>query len=79
MIELVSYLVRALVEEPSAVRVRAVENPGLTVYEVTVAPQDLGRVIGRQGRIINALRTVVRAAASKNRQQATVEIVSSAR
>lgn len=77
MTELVSYLVKALVEEPAAVRVRAVENPGLTVYEVTVAPQDLGRVIGRQGRIINALRTVVRAAASKNRQQATVEIVSS--
>jgi uncharacterized protein len=76
MNELVEYMVKALVEEPDAVHVDCVEGQGVTVYEVTVASNDLGRVIGRHGRIANALRNVVRAAASKNDARATIEIVS---
>jgi hypothetical protein len=76
MNELVAYMVKALVEEPEAVHVDRVEGQGITVYEVTVASHDLGRVIGRHGRIANALRNVVRAAASKSDGRATVEIVS---
>ena len=76
MNELVAYMVKALVEEPEAVRVDRIEGQGVTVYEVTVASHDLGRVIGRHGRIANALRNVVRAAASKSDERATVEIVS---
>ena len=76
MNELVEYMVKALVEEPEVVRVQRIEGQGITVYEVTVAPHDLGRVIGRHGRIANALRNVVRAVASKSDTRATVEIVS---
>jgi predicted RNA-binding protein YlqC (UPF0109 family) len=52
------------------------EGDSVTVYEVSVAPEDLGKVIGRQGRIANALRHVVKAAAMKTNQRATVEIIS---
>jgi predicted RNA-binding protein YlqC (UPF0109 family) len=76
MNELVENMVKALVEEPEAVRVARVEGQGMTVYEVTVASHDLGRVIGRHGRIANALRSVVRAVASKSDARATVEIMS---
>ncbi|MBU0611108.1 MAG: KH domain-containing protein [Armatimonadetes bacterium] len=76
MNELVEYMVKALVEEPSAVTVNRVEGQGVTVYEVAVAQHDLGRVIGRHGRIANALRSVVKAAASKEDRRVTIEIVS---
>jgi len=76
MNELVEYMVKALVEEPSAVHVNCVEGQGVTVYEVAVAQRDLGRVIGRHGRIANALRSVVKAAASKHEQRVTLEIMS---
>jgi len=76
MNELVEYMVKALVEEPQAVRVDRIEGQGVTVYEVTVAQHDLGRVIGRHGRIANALRNVVKAVASKSDARATIEIVS---
>lgn len=76
MNELIAYMVKALVNEPEAVRIDQVEGEGVTVYEVTVAPHDLGRVIGRHGRIANALRSVVKAAASRDDQRVTLEIVS---
>lgn len=76
MQELVEYMVRALVSQPEAVRINASPADGVTVYEVSVAPEDLGRVIGRQGRIANALRAVVKAAAMKMSNRATVEILS---
>ncbi|MGE5532146.1 MAG: KH domain-containing protein [Bacteroidota bacterium] len=76
MVELVEYMVKALVDEPEAVSVSRVESDALTVYEVTVAPNDLGKVIGRHGRIANALRNVVKAAAMKDNKRATVEILS---
>lgn len=76
MDELVEYMVKALVDEPEAVSVNRVDSDAVTVYEVTVAPNDLGKVIGRHGRIANALRNVVKAAAMKDNVRATVEILS---
>ncbi len=64
MRELVEFLVRALVSEPEEVRVEEVEEDGTTVLEVRVADGDLGRVIGREGRVANAIRTVAKAAAT---------------
>jgi predicted RNA-binding protein YlqC (UPF0109 family) len=73
--ELVEFLVRALVEEPDEVEVTELEEDGDVVLEVTVAEDDLGRVIGRGGRIANALRTVARAAATKEERRVLVEIL----
>ena len=69
-------MVKALVDEPEAVSVNRVEGEGVTIYEVAVAAHDLGKVIGRRGRIANALRAVVKAAAMKSNQRATIEILS---
>jgi predicted RNA-binding protein YlqC (UPF0109 family) len=76
MNELVEYMVKALVDDPDEVGVNCVEGHGVTVYEVSVAQPDLGRVIGRHGRIANALRCVLKAAASKQDRRVTIEIVS---
>lgn len=76
MKELVEYMVRSLVDDPAAVRVDVVEGANLTVYEVSVADDDLGKIIGRQGRIANALRSVVKAAAMRTNDRVTVEILS---
>jgi uncharacterized protein len=75
MRELVEYLVRALVEDPDAVQVEELEENGDVVLEVTVAADDLGRVIGSGGRIANAIRTVARAAATKEERRVLVEIL----
>jgi predicted RNA-binding protein YlqC (UPF0109 family) len=64
MRDLVEYLVRALVEEPQSVSVEELEENGDVVLEVRVAPDDLGRVIGRDGRVANAIRTIAKAAAT---------------
>src|SRR5207302_10540908 len=74
---LVELLVTALVDEPEAVQVvETMEEGGTYNYEVHVAPQDTGKVIGKQGKIANAIRTVVKAAASKADARAFVEIIS---
>ena len=75
MTELLEFLVKALVEDPEAVRVEELEEDGDLVYEITVADDDLGRVIGRGGRIANALRTVARAAATREDCRVLVEIL----
>jgi predicted RNA-binding protein YlqC (UPF0109 family) len=73
--ELVEFLARALVEDPDAVEVEEVEENGDIVLEVTVADDDLGRVIGRGGRIANALRTVAKATATRAERRVIVEIL----
>ncbi len=73
--ELVEYLVRRLVDEPDAVRVEEVEREGELVLELHVAKDDVGKVIGRQGRIARALRTIVRAAAARGDRRVLLEIV----
>jgi predicted RNA-binding protein YlqC (UPF0109 family) len=73
--ELLEYLARQLVDDPQAVRVETVERDDATVLELRVAPDDVGKVIGRQGRIARALRTVVRASAARERERVLLEIV----
>jgi predicted RNA-binding protein YlqC (UPF0109 family) len=73
--ELVEYLARRLVDEPDAVRVEEVERDGDTVIQLFVAEDDVGKVIGRQGRIARALRTVVRASATRREGRVLLEIV----
>ena len=75
MRELVEYLVRALVEDPEAVSVEELEENGDVVLEVTVADEDLVRVIGRGGRIANAIRTLAKAAAARADKRVIVEIL----
>lgn len=76
MRELIELLVRALVEDPSAVSVEeTVDEDETIVLGVRVAEDDLGRVIGRNGRVANAIRTVARAAAVREERRVTVEIL----
>ncbi len=76
MRELVELMVKSLVDEPEAARVNEVAGESIVVYEVSVAEDDLGKVIGKGGRIANAMRTIVKAAATKTERKATVEILS---
>jgi uncharacterized protein len=73
--ELVEYLAKGLVDNPDEVRVERVEKDGALVLELHVAPDDVGKVIGRQGRIARALRTIVRAAGARSNERALLEIV----
>ena len=73
--ELLEWLARQLVDDPDAVRVEAVERDDATILQLYVAPEDRGKVIGRQGRIARALRTIVRAGAARSRQRLVLEIV----
>jgi predicted RNA-binding protein YlqC (UPF0109 family) len=75
MQELVEYLAKGLVDKPDEVRVERIEKDGALVLELHVAPDDVGKVIGRQGRIARALRTIVRAAGARSNERALLEIV----
>lgn len=75
MQQLIEYLVKALVDEPDLVNITEVPQDEATTYEVRVAPGDLGKVIGKQGRIANALRTVVKSVAMKDKKKVYVEII----
>ncbi len=76
MKELVEHLARELVDDPDSVSVTEDRHGSNVTYEVRVAPEDTGKVIGRQGRMINAIRTLVKAAATKTRDRTNVEVVS---
>jgi uncharacterized protein len=73
--DLLAELARRLVDDPEAVRVDEVERDGARVLQLHVAKDDVGKVIGRQGRIARALRTIVRAGAARSSQRVLVEIV----
>ena len=75
MAELLAYLARQLVDEPEAVRVEEAEQDGDLVLRLHVAQADIGKVIGRQGRIARALRTIVRAGAANAGRRIVLEIV----
>lgn len=75
MKDLIEYLVKALVDEPEQVDIKEVEGAESTTYEIRVASGDLGKVIGKQGKIANALRTVAKAAAMRNKQRIYLEII----
>ncbi len=73
--ELVEYIAKALVDFPEEVRVNEVEGSQSLIIELKVAPDDMGKVIGKQGRIAKAIRTVVKAAATKDNKRVIVEII----
>jgi predicted RNA-binding protein YlqC (UPF0109 family) len=75
MAEIVEYLARRLVDEPDAVRVEELERDGDTILQLYVATDDVGKVIGRQGRLARALRTVVRASAARSDRRVMLEIM----
>lgn len=75
MKQTVEFIVRELVDSPEEVNVTEIPGEDSVTYEVRVAGDDLGKVIGKQGRIANAIRTIVKAVAMKDKQKVYVEIV----
>jgi predicted RNA-binding protein YlqC (UPF0109 family) len=75
MKDLLEFLAKGLVQDPDAVEVREYEEDGETILELSVAEADLGRVIGRGGRVAHALRTVMKAAAVQEDKYVVVEIL----
>ncbi|NMB10856.1 MAG: KH domain-containing protein [Firmicutes bacterium] len=75
MKELVEFIAKSLVDQPEAVQVSQVEGERSLILELRVAPDDMGKVIGKQGRIAKAIRTVVKAAATKEGKMVHVEII----
>ena len=75
MKELVQYLARSLVNNPEAVEVKETQDDTVSVLELRVAKEDLGRIIGKQGRTAKSIRTILNAAASKANRKVVLEIV----
>ena len=75
MAELLAHLARRLVDEPDAVEVEEVEREGATVLQLRIAKDDVGKVIGRQGRIARALRAIVRASGARSHRRVVLEIL----
>ena len=75
MLSLVEAIAKSLVNNPDAVEVREIPGENEVLIELKVAPEDMGKVIGKKGRIAKALRTVVKAAATKANKKVAVEIV----
>ena len=73
------FVVKGLVQNPAAVTVTPVERTGLTVYELRLDPQDVGKIIGRQGMTINAIRSLLLAGSARKGLRCAVEIVEEAR
>ena len=69
------YVVKGLVHEPDAVTVTPVTREGMTVYELRLAPEDVGKIIGRQGMTINAIRSLLLTGSAKKGLRCSVEIV----
>ncbi|HMJ91721.1 MAG TPA: KH domain-containing protein [Candidatus Acidoferrum sp.] len=69
------YVVKGLVEKPDEVTLTPVERSGLTIYELRVNPEDMGRVIGRQGVTINAIRSLLQAGSARKGLRCTLEVV----
>ncbi len=74
MKEVLEFVARSLVDHPDEVRVTESERDGITVLRLSVAADDVGKIIGRSGRTVRAIRDVVRAAGTKSGRTATVEI-----
>ncbi|NCN05985.1 MAG: KH domain-containing protein [Spirochaetales bacterium] len=73
--ELIEYLAKALVDEPEQVEVAVIEGEKSTILELRVAPDDVGKVIGKHGRIAKSIRTVLSAASSKSGKRVVLEIL----
>ncbi len=75
MKDLLEFIVKAIVDVPDEVSINEVEGEKALILEVKVAESDIGKVIGKHGRIINAIRTIVRAAAVKNGKKVSIELL----
>jgi predicted RNA-binding protein YlqC (UPF0109 family) len=75
MKELVEYIAKSLVDDPSQVQVSEVAGQGSLILELRVAQEDMGRIIGKNGRVINAIRTLLRASAARQGKRVTLEII----
>jgi predicted RNA-binding protein YlqC (UPF0109 family) len=75
MKELITYIARALVDKPDEVTVTEIEGEQTSVIELKVAKEDLGKVIGKQGRTARAMRTILSAASTKIRKRSVLEII----
>jgi len=73
--DLLFYVVKAIVDIPDEVSINEVEGEKAVIYEIKVAASDVGKVIGKHGRIINAIRTIVRAAAVKEGKKVSIELI----
>lgn len=76
MKELVEYIAKALVDKPEKVEVMETVGESITILEIKTAPEDVGKVIGREGRIANSIRAITKAAAAKQNKKVSVEILS---
>ncbi|MDI6703643.1 MAG: KH domain-containing protein [bacterium] len=74
MKELVEYIIKSLVDQPEKIEIKEILGEKTVILELKVAPEDVGKVIGKQGRIIKAIRTVLNAAASKVSKRVVLEI-----
>ena len=75
MRELIGYVAKGLVSQPESVQVEEVPSGRMVVYEISVADEDVGKIIGRQGKVIRALRTVVKASATRQGVRVDVDVV----
>lgn len=75
MKELVEYIVKALVEKPEMVDVKETQGDSVTILEIRTAPEDSGKIIGKEGRIINSIRTIVKSASAKQQKKVSVEVI----
>ena len=75
MKELLEYIARSLVDDPSQVSVKETRDGGTVVFELRVAPDDMGRVIGKSGRVANSIRSLLRVAAAKEGKRAQLDIM----
>jgi uncharacterized protein len=75
MRDLVEYVAQSLVSQPELVRVTEVDDNGVLVIQLQVAPEDMGKVIGRQGRIANALRSLLKVASMRQGRRCVLEIL----
>jgi predicted RNA-binding protein YlqC (UPF0109 family) len=73
--DLVEYIVKCLVDDPTAVNVAMVEGEKSTILELRVAPDDIGKVIGKHGRIAKAMRTILQASTAKGGKHTVLEIL----
>lgn len=72
--ELIEYVARSLVDHPEEIRLTEVAEEGVTVYQLHVAPSDLGKIIGRRGRVARAMRTLLKVASIQNHTRSVLEI-----
>lgn len=79
MKELVEFIIKQLVDKPESVEINETQGESVTIIEVRTAPEDAGKVIGREGRIINAIRLIVKAASAKEMKKVSVEIITADR